>query len=376
MKTRIEISSLASKNLSGVSNYTKLLAEALDKHTETDGVYFNFLDRQPEPNLSLKKPLIKNCLIPLRVYAKLQSYNIAPPFDIFLPKTDLTIFPNFATWPTIKSKVRATVIHDLTYLYYPELVDYKNLKHLRRVIPRSIKNADFIITVSEAVKSELIKEFSINPENCIVTTIPPDSNYLIRNNNEVHKKYKIPTLKYIYFIGNLEPRKDLPTLTEAYRNLPNNIKKEYSLVLACGNGWKTEKSRQSIKSAQEAGENVINIGFVEAQDRPAIYQKASVLVMPSLYEGFGMPILEAMASGCPVIASDIPVLRESGGNAALFAKAGDSDSFSFNIKKLLNDKLLQKELAEKGKQHLKNFSWDKNVEKIIDQTNKLLSIKK
>ena len=374
MKIRVEISCLATKSLSGVSNYTKLLTESLDKAPAVDvrATYFNFLNRQPQPKISLKKPLEKNSLIPLRVYAKLQSYNIALPFDVTLPKVDLTIHPNFATWPTVKSRLKAAVIHDLTYIYYPEVVEAKNLKHLRRVVPRSIRQADFIITISEAVKSEIVKEFSIKPEKIIITPIPPDATYFTKNNNEIHKKYGIPTEKFIYFMGNLEPRKDLPTLIEAYRKLPTKIKNEYSLVLAGGNGWKTEKSRQAIADAKSAGENVVHVGFVDTKDTAAFYQHATIFVMPSIYEGFGMPILEAMAGDCPVIASDIPVLRETAGDAALFAKPGDSDSFSQVIQQLINNPNLQKELIKKGKQQLTQFSWDKNCQTIIGYAEKLL----
>ncbi len=375
MRIRVEVSCLATKSLSGVSNYTKLLTEALDNNpgTEVHAAYFNFLNRQSQPKINLRRPLEKNSLVPLRIYAKLQSYNIAPPFDFFLTRVDLTIHPNFATWPTIKSGLKAAVIHDLTYIYFPEVVEAKNLEHLRRVVPRSIHQADFIITISEAVKSEIVKEFSIEPEKIIITPIPPDTTYLTKNDNEIHKKYGVPTQKFIYFIGNLEPRKDLPTLIEAYQKLPTNIKDEYSLVLAGGNGWKTEKSRQAIKAAQAAGDKVVHVGFVDSKDTAAFYQQATMFVMPSIYEGFGMPILEAMASDCPVIASDIPVLRETAGDAALFAKAGDSDSFCQTIQQLINDKNLQKELVAKGKQQLTQFSWEKNSQTIINYTEKLLS---
>lgn len=374
MKIRVEISSLASKNMSGVASYTKMLVEALDENPKivTYAAYFDFLNRQPEPRLELKHPLEKNSLIPLRVYAKSQSYNYAPPFDVLLPKVDLTIFPNFATWPTIKSKLRATVIHDLTYMYYPDAVEIKNLPHLQRVVPRSVQQADIIITPSEAVKAEIVKEFSISPEKCIVTTIPPDSKYLRKSTNEIHKKYGIPTNKFIYFVGTLEPRKDLPTLIAAYRKLPSDIKGEYSLIMAGGNGWKTEKSRKTIDDAKSAGENVVHVGFIDGDDGPAFYQQASLFVMPSTYEGFGIPVLEAMACGCPVIASDIPVLREVAGDAALFAKVGDSESFCKTIKRLVKDPKLQKELIEKGKKRLNNFSPAKNAEVIFNKVESLL----
>lgn len=373
MKIRLEISSLATKSLSGVSNYTRLLGEALDKNTTIDlhGAYFNFLNRQITPLLNLNRPLEKNAGIPLRVYAKLQSYRLAPPFDLFLPRVDLTIFPNFATWSTVNSKYKATVIHDLTYLYYPEVVEVKNLAHLRRVVPRSIKKADFIITVSEAVKIELMKEFSLTPDKCIVTTIPPDQAYFQKNTNEVHDKYNIPTEKYIYFMGNLEPRKDLPTLISAYRKLPAVLKKEYSLVLAGGNGWKTEKSRQALKDAQDAGEKVIHIGFADSKDTSALYQKASLFVMPSIYEGFGMPILEAMASSCPVVASDIPVLRESGGEAAQYAIPQNPEDFAKVISHVLTSPDLQEQMITNGINHVKRFSWQDNVQRITTKMNEL-----
>jgi len=370
----MEVSCLASQNISGVANYTKMLTESLESGLciETHAAYFNFLNRQPEPELSLKIPLEKNSFIPLRVYAKMQSYNFAPPFDLFLQKVDLTIFPTFATWPTAKSKLRATVIHDLTYLYFPDTVEAKNLAHLKRVVPRTIKEADFIITISEAVKAELVKEFSLPPEKCVITGIPPDPKFYKANTNEIHKKYGIPTRKFIYFVGNLEPRKDLPTLVEAYCKLPTDIKNEYSLIMAGGNGWKTEKSRDAIAKAQAAGENVKHVGFVDNNDAAAFYQQASMFVMPSTYEGFGMPILEAMASGCPVVASDIPVLREVGGDAALYAKVSDSDNFCKVIKDVIENPKIQKELVRKGKRHLDNFSLAKNSAAIFEQVKNML----
>ncbi|MNH58433.1 GDP-mannose-dependent alpha-(1-2)-phosphatidylinositol mannosyltransferase [compost metagenome] len=373
MKIRIELGSLTAQSQSGVANYTRLLAEALDRHNDTTvfGSYFNFLDRHITPRVSLKQPLEKSTIIPLRVYTKLQSYNVAPAFDLFSPRVDVTIFPNFATWPTAKSSLRGTTIHDLTYLYYPELVEVKNLEHLRRVVPRSIKQADFIITVSEAVKAELVKEFNLSSNKCIVTHIPPDPSYFKKNTNEIHSKYKIPTKKYLYFIGNLEPRKNLPVLIEAYRQLPQEMKDEYSLVLGGGNGWKTEKSRECIQAAQDAGENVIHIGFVDTEDTGALYQNASLFIMPSLYEGFGMPILEAFASKIPVVASDIPVLREVAGEGALYAHTDHPEEFAKAMQEVLTSQKLKEKLIANGSKQLKTFSWEKNAQTIVDKVQSL-----
>lgn len=376
MKIRVEANPLVNQHQSGIAQYTRMLIETLakDRQIKTYATYFNFLNRQKDPSLSGIK-IEKNASFPLRVYSKLQSLSLAPPFDIFLPHVELTIFPNFACWPTAKSKLRATVIHDLTYIYFPDTVEAKNLEHLRRVVPRAISDSDFIITISESVKNELVKELGMDPSRCVITVNTPDDRYFKRNNNEIHKKYGIPTKKFIYFIGNLEPRKDLPTLIAAYRKLPANLKKEYSLVMAGGKGWKTEKSQKAISDAKKAGENVVHVGFVQDEDMAAFYQKASLFVMPSIYEGFGIPPLEAMASKCPVVATDIPVLREVCGDAALFAEISDSDSFAKQIQVVLNNDKISQDLIKKGTKNLERFSWTENVNRLRLKVDELLAQK-
>ncbi len=376
MKIRIEISSVASKYRSGVAQYTRLLTDAL---SSTKGIttyvhYFDFFNRQPSPELTRKpKKSNRNKLVPLKVYAKAQSFGLAPAFDPQLSKVDLTIFPNFATWPSVRTKHSATVIHDLTYLYFPEAVEEKNLAHLRRVVPRSIKKADFIITVSESVKAQLVKEFNLNPANCVVTPIPPDETFFIEHSvneiNAVKAKYGIdPAKKYIYFIGNLEPRKNLKTLVEAYQLLPEEIKNEYSLVLAGGKGWKTEATQAALDAAISKGENVRHIGFVDQADSPALFQGASLFVMPSLYEGFGMPVLEAMASGTPVVASDIPVLKEVGARYTTYADPSSPQSFADSISLALKASSPSREDLQKN---VLRYSWKENIKKIINKTEQL-----
>ena len=376
MKIRLEVSSVASKYRSGVSQYTRLLADALSstKDVTTYVHYFDFLSRQPSPALlHTPKKSEANKLIPLKVYAKAQSLGFAPAFDPHLSLVDLTIFPNFATWPSVKTKHTATVIHDLTYLYFPDVVEEKNLAHLRRVVPRSIRKADFIITVSESVKTELAKEFNLNPDNCIVTPIPPDDTFFVAHSkseiNEVKKKYGInPDQKYIYFIGNLEPRKNLKTLVEAYCLLPKETKDTYTLVLAGGKGWKTEETQASIDAALQAGEHIQHLGFVDQSDSPALFQGAALFVMPSLYEGFGMPVLEAMAGGTPVVASDIPVLREVGMEYAHYADPLSAQSFADVIAKTLAEPRPDR---AKLQENVHRYTWEENVQKIIKKTKEL-----
>jgi alpha-1,3-rhamnosyl/mannosyltransferase len=375
MKVRIEISSLATPHQSGVSSYTRLLLDALQKDHENTvyAHYFSFMRRQPLPNISGTILSEETVSVPLRVYAKLQSFNIAPPFDLYLPKVDLTIFPNFATWPTSNSKLRATTIHDLTYLYYPEVVETKNLAHLRRVVPRSIKEADFILTVSESVKAELVKEFNIDPNQCVVTPIPPEDMFRKKCHEkelvDVRQKYSIGEKKYLLFLGNFEPRKNLKTLIQAYQLLPEEIRNEYQLVLAGGKGWKSEETQQALDAAVAGGADIKHIGYIDSADRPALYQAASVFVMPSIYEGFGIPVLEAMLSDCPVVAADIPVLREAGGDAALYADPTSPESFA----KVITSAVTAYPYSTKDFiLNVDRFSWQKNTEAISLKVDSLL----
>lgn len=375
MNVRIEISSLATPHQSGISSYTRLLSDAFGAKQDVAifGHYFNFLNRQPTPQLhSARITTEVNRLVPLRVYAKLQSYGIAPPFDYLLPKVDLTIFPNFATWPTAKSQLTAAVVHDLTYIYFPELVEAANLSHLKRVVPRSIQNADFIITISESVKKELVTELNVDPDTCIVTPIPPEDmfrkKFTRKDLESARSKYGIGSKKYIFFIGNFEPRKNLAALIAAYRNLPIEIKSEYQLILAGGRGWNASETKSTFDEAVAAGETIQHIGYVDSSDRPLLYQAASLFVMPSLYEGFGIPILEAMLSECPVLASDIPVLRETGGDAALYTDTTDLVAFTDALKIALTR--FPRPISDMQK-NVDRFSWDNNTDSILTMVDKL-----
>jgi len=358
MRVRIDGSAfVGKKNFSGVGQYSKLLYEAMSKKHDVDIVTGPF-------NSTSRVALFLN-----QIYRKLSSFHSMPYFDIFLKPVDLTLFPNFATWPEMKSKYKIVTIHDLTYLYFPEFIEKKNLSYLKRVIPASIKRADYILTVSETVKDELVKEFNIQSDKCLVTYVPPDMMYYEeqKNNCDLHLKYGTPKNKYILFVGNLEPRKNLSCLIKAYQSLDKKIKSEYKLVIAGNKGWNLDILTDT--PLNEDSNNIILTGFVDSLDMPNLYRQAAIFVMPSLYEGFGIPILESMASHTPVITSDIPVLRETGGKAALYFDPKNPTDLGEKIKSLLINKKLQNKLVRLGDDNINRFSWDDNVEKIVNLIN-------
>ena len=151
----------------------------------------------------------------------------------------------------------------------------------------------------------------------------------------------------------------------AFRALPKKIRKQYSLVLAGGKGWKTEATERAIAKAQAAGEHVIRPGYIPQEDVPAFYQQADLFCMSSIYEGFGMPIVEALTSGTPVVASDIPVLREAGGHAALYAQPKNPDDFSKKILSIISDPSARNKMHESMRSQIQKISWEKNVDVLI-----------
>lgn len=303
--------------------------------------------------------------ITYRLYRKLDSFGLALPCDIFFHRTDAVFFPaNFSNWRTVKSGVAAVAIHDLTHIHFPEYVDKKNLQHLNRVVPRALRTADILVTVSDAVRQEIINIYHPKKSlSTLVTPIPPDDNIFYKKplQPSVNKQYGIPTTKYILFVGTIEPRKNIINLIKAYLALPNAVQAEYSLVLAGGKGWNDEEIHAVISANKT--KNIKAIGHFKTQDATALVQHAATLVIPSFYEGFGMPILEAMACDTPVIASDIPVHRETGGNAALYINPEDPKELRDKLLDILTSKTTVASLSIKSAAHLKEFSWKKNSEK-------------
>ncbi len=380
MKLLIEASVLEQDRPSGVNYFTDGLARAFEENiTETDVNYFwlNFFGRKQPNNPLIKKALTEGRLqqlrlIPQRVYAKLVYYRIAPP--LLLAKADWIIYPNFYLWPSVRRTKRAIVIHDLGYLRHPEYVEDRNRKFLSKVVRSSIDKADAIISVSEFTSSEIVDLLGIDREKIITISIPVDGSQLGKSTNRGAKhladRYGIKK-KYILSLGNLEPRKNLTLLVEAYCRLPEEIRREYSLVLAGKWGWKTESLRELISLKQSEGFDVITTGHIDHDDRPTFYYSASAFCMTTHYEGFGMPLLEAMYCGIPSVAVDIPVLREVGGDACVWVE-NTPESVASGLHSTLTDATLSQELSKKGKFRASQFSWKNATTSLIKSLDRLL----
>lgn len=371
---RFDLNPTAEQRLSGVGGYSKRLAEALATHPgfQLQGFYFNFRHKRPQPQVQNINYSTLN--FPLKIYAKLASFGLNLPFDLMMPPVDVTFFPNFVTWQTVNSKLRVTTVHDLTFVYFPELVEAKNLAHLRRVVPRSLRQADLILTVSQAVKHEIIKEFNINPDKILALPIPVSDRF---RNFDPHKTTaQLPddliNQKYISFVGNFEPRKNLSTLVQAYLQLPTQIRQRYKLVIAGSQSWSNQQAQDLIDQANQSQPTIFQLTGLSDEEIVNLLFHSSLHILPSLYEGFGMPIVEAMTVDTPVIAADIPVLHESSGEAALYFDPHSSQDLAKQITTVLSNRQLQQRLIKQGRAFSNSLSWTANAEAIYQKIKTLL----
>jgi alpha-1,3-rhamnosyl/mannosyltransferase len=374
----IEASVLEQDNPSGVSYFTDGLSNALDAYVRdqlgVEYLWLNFLKRKQPRNPLLKVALENDrlhqlAMMPQRIYAKLVFAGIAPP--LFVKKTDWSLFPNFYTWPLLPTRKTAVVIHDICFLRYPEYVEEKNRKFLSRTVRKSVRKADLIIAVSEFTKRELMELLSVPEQKILVIDIPVNaaqfSNKFDKGTAYLKERFGI-TKEYIFGMSTLEPRKNFGALVEAYCQLPKEVRDAHSLVIAGGWGWKSDELRNLIVTRQNEGYDIILTGHVSGEDRVGLFKNAKTLAFPSHYEGFGMPILEAFYCGIPVVAADIPVLREVGNNACLWSER-DAKSLAKALQKILSDTTLRNELSRKGKERASDFSWEKTAKKLATRLN-------
>lgn len=363
---------------SGIGNYTKNLIEAAaiqTKHKKFVIFSFSFFNKStlPRPFLNIKNinyQYIK--YFPGKLYAFLLNNNIAPNINKLLNlKKGLFIFPNFIKWPTGKKNKSISFIYDLSFIKFPEYADPKTYRFLKSNINRTINESDRIITISNYSKKQ-IEKYNQNAKGKIDVVNPAIDHDIFykKSEYEIHKvlkKYGIKN-KYILFIGNIEPRKNIIGILNSYNFLKDRIKSEYSLVLAGGGGWQNDEIK--IKLNDMTNLNIVCPGYIDERDIPALYSGASLFIFPSYYEGWGMPVLEAMACGVPVITSDNSSLPEVAGNAAIMVDADETKKITSSIELVLSNNKIKKEMIIKGYSQAKKFSWEKSAKifnNIIDE---------
>jgi glycosyltransferase involved in cell wall biosynthesis len=279
----------------------------------------------------------------------------------------VTHFLSYLIPPGVKGK-KIVTIYDMTYKAYPEtMTSFKLALDLN--LKNSCNRADKIITIASFSKEEIVKYLSINPEKIAVTPLGVDINrfHPIKDRSlllNIKKKLNISE-DYFLYLGTLEPRKNIKRMIEAYAILKRKYNDIPQLVLAGRLGWGYDSIFESI--AKNKLENVIKyINYISDEDKILLLNGAFLFIYPSLYEGFGLPPLEAMACGIPVLTSNTSSLPEVVGNAALAVDPLDIDAILNGMECLINNHNLRKDLSERAMVQAKKFSWDSTASMTMD----------
>lgn len=287
------------------------------------------------------------------------KYIGVPKIESILGDVDIVHCLDLVLPPATKAK-RVITVYDLTLMIMPETHPWTRVNLYPRALRYSLNNADAILVISESTKRDLLRFFDVDEKLVTVTYCGIDHQIFrpfegVSGISEVKKKYGI-TGKYIYYIGTIEPRKGVNVLLEAFSSVKKKTQGDVRLVISGKKGWMVEDLMKKIASGVEAGD-VVYTGYVENDEAAALYNGAEVFAYPSLYEGFGIPVAEAMACGCPVITTNSSSLPEVAGDAGLLVRPNDPGDLAAAILKVLDDKELRSTMRERSIGQAGKFDW-------------------
>ncbi len=278
-----------------------------------------------------------------------------PPAELFVRRSDVLHGTNFVVPPSTRSATVVTV-HDLTALRYPELCTRATLRYPGLVRAAAQRGA-VVHVPSSFVRSEVLELLELDEEIVKVVgwAVPP-----------VAEPMLLPLVEppFILALGTVEPRKDYPTLVEAFNELAAEDE-TLRLVIAGADGWGADALSRAV-SARRLEDRVVRLGYVSDEERNSLLWHAAVLAYPSLYEGFGFPPLEAMTAGVPVVATRAGAVPEVVGDAALLVEARDAGGLAAGLREALRDRQVRDRLVVRGREHVSHLSWQRTAREMIE----------
>lgn len=269
-------------------------------------------------------------------------------------------------WLTPRIPAVVTV-YDLVPFLFPETMEVRNYLALRTLLRPSLARANRVITISQTAASDLHTRLGVPAEKIAVITPGVASQFAPRDRDEARRRVARTwglLAPYLLFVGTLEPRKNLTTLLSAFASLSPATRRNWTLVVIGAPGWKNAVIHAAAASLKREG-TVRFLGYVPDDELPWLYAGATTLTFPSLYEGFGVPILEAMASGLPVIASDIPVTREVAGDAAVFVPPTDISAWARAMERIIDDAPARADLTVRSLERARRFSFERSAREFL-----------
>ncbi len=286
------------------------------------------------------------------------------PSALIKAKVDIVVEPShFGPFNLPKVIKRVTILHDLTPFLSPDFHVWSSRIFHRLLMPGVFRRADHIITVSEHTRKDLITRFPFATSKSTSILLGRDKKFMPTEDIKVLNKYGIRA-PYLLYVGTLEPRKNLSVLLEAYHAFRQMSEHQHQLVLVGKKGWKIAPLMAAI-AASPYRDDIILTGYAERSELPALYSLAEVFVYPSLYEGFGLPVLEAMSCAAPVITTNVSSLPEVGGDAALYFQPEQPKELTTLLLKLCGNNTLLDEHSRLSLKQAQGFSWEKAAREMI-----------
>jgi glycosyltransferase involved in cell wall biosynthesis len=286
--------------------------------------------------------------------------------ELFCGALDLFHSPDF-TLPPLRRAVGVLTVHDLSFIRVPESAHPRLRAYLMQAVPRSVQRAAWVLADSACTRQDLIELTAATAESVEVVYPGVDQRFgrvgddALRET--VRQRYQLPS-RFILALSTLQPRKNFERLIQAYAGLPDTVRRAVKLVIAGGKGWQYEGIFETVRALQ-LGEAVQFPGYIADQDLPALYSLAELFVLPSLYEGFGLEPLEAMACATPVVTSNVSSLPEVVGDAAVTVDPHDVPALSEAMEHALTDTTLQQKMISRGLERVRLFTWEAAAKRLL-----------
>lgn len=356
----------------GIGRYTRELVHAL---VATDGASsYRLFSAKPPPILPVPDPLpagprVTHCPAPLGerwLYRLWYRLRLPLPVQLVTGTLDLFHSPDFVLPPVGGGVPTLLTVHDLSFVHYPEVFPPVLVAYLNRVVPWSVGRATHILADSRATRDDLISIWGVPPEKITILYSGVHARFRPVTDEAaataVRARYGLGEEPYVLAVGTIQPRKNYQMLIRAFRPVAEAL--PHNLTIAGGKGWLyddmlAEAARQGLQ------ERVRFIGFVDDADLPALYSGADLFVFPSLYEGFGLPLLEAMACGTPVLTSNASSLPEVAGETAVQLSPHDQAAWTNGMLSLLTDPQAQARLATAGLARVEQFTWQQAAQRLL-----------
>jgi glycosyltransferase involved in cell wall biosynthesis len=363
----------------GIGRYVRELVGALTEQPVTHFDYKLFV--AGTKSSQLPSPLAphvhwKPTPITPRWFARIWHRLRAPiPIEAFVGRTALYHATDFVLLPTLPKTRTLLTVHDLSFVRVPDAASPSLKAYLDTVVPRSVKRADHILADSQATKHDLIAVYGTAPEKITVLLSGVEKRFKRVTDNHslltTRSKYYLGQRPYILSLGTVQPRKNYERLVQSLHRL-RSTGHDVDLVIVGGRGWLENPLYETIRQLK-LEDHVHITGFADEADLPALYSGAVCFALPSLYEGFGIPVLEAMACGVPVVTSTISSLPEVAGDAALMIDPYNVEELTEALRRLIIDDSLQNHLIQRGYQQAAAFTWERAAAQLLQVYQQLMS---